>query len=100
MDELTLTNRISLRDPADLPSSNRVHRLVTLDRSTRAFDRSESEAGGDALFNESVILLDDVVDIRRCPTTTAPTQFAGLLQFGDRTGVRQMSIDIDTRREG
>ena len=31
MDELTLTDRIALTHPADLPFSNCMHRLVTLD---------------------------------------------------------------------
>jgi hypothetical protein len=36
MDELTLTHRITLRDPADLTFSDCMHRLVTLDRSRAA----------------------------------------------------------------
>jgi hypothetical protein len=36
VDELTLTDRIALSDPADLAFSNCMHRLVALDRSTCA----------------------------------------------------------------
>ena len=48
-------------------------------------------AGADALLYESVILLDDVVHVMRC-SMTAPTQFAGLLQFGEGSGVRRMPV--------
>ena len=61
MDELTLTDRITLRHPADLPFSDCMHRLVTLDRSARSIRRTESEAGRDPLLDESMILRDDVV---------------------------------------
>ena len=95
MDELTLTDRITLRDPADLPFSDCMHRLVALDRSTCALHRTEPEARPDPLLDESMVLLDDVVHVRRCSATTAPTEFAGLLQLGDRARVRRVPIDID-----
>jgi transposase len=69
----------ALRDPADLPFSNCMHRLVTFDRSTRALHRTEIEARRDPLLDESMILLDDVVHVRRCSATTTPAEFAGLL---------------------
>jgi hypothetical protein len=37
VDELTLTEKIGLTDPPDLPFSNCMHRLVALDCSPRAF---------------------------------------------------------------
>jgi len=61
MDELTLTDRITLRDPPDLPFSDCMHRLVTLDRSTRALRRTESQARRDPLLDESMVLLDNVI---------------------------------------
>ena len=42
VDELTLTHRIALSDPADLPFLNCMHRLIALDRSTRTLGRSEA----------------------------------------------------------
>jgi hypothetical protein len=48
----------------DLPFTNHVHRLVTFNRPQRTFNRSEPKAGGDALFDEPVILLKYVVQIR------------------------------------
>src|SRR5437016_5592191 len=95
MDELTLTDRITLRNPADLPLSDCMHRLVTFDHSTRTLHRTESEARHDPLLDESMVLLDDVVQVRRCSATTTSAEFSGLLQLGDRAGVRRMPIDID-----
>ena len=90
MNELALADGIALRQPADLALSDRMHSFVTLDRSQCSFYRSEAEAGSDALFDESVILLDDVVHVWRSSATAAPTQFAGLLQFYGRLGVTSM----------
>src|SRR5512133_842476 len=95
MNELTLADDIALGQPADLPLPNRVHGLVALDRSPRAFSRSESKARGNPLLDESVILLDDVVHVGRSSATTSSAKFAGLLQFGDGARVRRMSIHID-----
>jgi hypothetical protein len=36
--------------------------------------------------------------MRRRSTATEATEFTGLLQVGNRTGVRQMSIDVDHSR--
>src|SRR5260370_28125494 len=61
MDELTLTDRITLRNPAYLPFSDCMHRLVTLDRSTRTLRRTESEARHDPLLDESVVLFNGLI---------------------------------------
>jgi hypothetical protein len=59
------------------------------------FCRTESEARRDPLLDESMVLLDDVIQVRRCPATTTLSEFAGLLQLGDRARVCRMPIDID-----
>ena len=87
MDELTLAHRITLCQPADLSFANRVHCLVTFDGSPGSLRRPESEAGNNTLLDEAVVLLDDIVQIRRCSTAAAPPQLAGLLQFADDTGI-------------
>ena len=98
VDELTLRYRIGLRDPADLPLADCKHRLVAFDGSTCAFHRSESEARCDPLLDEPMVLLDDVVQVRRSSTTTASVQFSRPREFGDGTGVRRMAIHIDDAR--
>ena len=64
-DEVTLANDIAFVQPTDLSLSDCMHRLIALDGSRRAFGRPEPEAGGDALLDESMIVLDDVVHVRR-----------------------------------
>ena len=98
MDELALADDIALSQPTDLSLSDCVHRLIALDGSRRAFGRPEPEAGSDALLDESMVLLDDVVHVRRSSTTTTLGKFTGLSQFGDRRGVRRMAIYIDDPR--
>ena len=77
VDELALRYRITFCDPANLTFADGMHRLVAFDGSTCAFHRSESEARCDPLLDEPMVLLDDVVQIRRRSATTAPAEFAG-----------------------
>ena len=85
---------------AATPIPNRVHGLVTLDRSPRAFRRTESKARRDPLLDESMVLLDDMIQVGRCSATTTSADFAGLLQLGDRAWVRRVTIDVDHPRRG
>jgi len=64
VNELTLPNHIALPQPTDLPFPDRMHRLVSLDRSLGAFHRSKSQARVDPLLNEPVILFQDVIEVR------------------------------------
>ena|SRR5215472_5670122 len=50
------------------------------------------------LLDEPMVLLDDVVQIRRRPATTAATEFTGLLQLGDGAGVGRMLVHVDHSR--
>jgi hypothetical protein len=61
MDELTLSDRIALCDPADLSFSDCVHRLVPLDRFACALRRTEPEARRDPLFDKSMVLLNGLI---------------------------------------
>jgi hypothetical protein len=98
VDELPLRYRIALRDPPDLTFADCMHRFVPLDGSTRTFSRSESEARGNPLLYESMALLEDVIQVARGSAATAPAEFTGLLQFGNRAGVGRMPVHIDYPR--
>src|SRR5690242_10683958 len=75
-----------------------MHRLIALNGSTSALDRSEPEACRYPLLNESMVLLDDVVQIRRGSAATAPAKFTGLLQVGNCAGIGWVAIDVDDAR--
>jgi hypothetical protein len=87
--------RIALRQPANLPFWDRMHALIPVDCSPGPFRRSESEACRDAFLDETVVLLNDVVQVRLCSAATMPAQFAGLFQFGDVAGIRWVPIHVD-----
>jgi hypothetical protein len=57
VDELALSERIVLTNPADLPFADCMHRLVNLNRSARRRRRTESQAGSDPFLDESMVLL-------------------------------------------
>jgi len=80
VDELALTYRIALTNPADLAFADCMHRLVTLDRTPRPLRRAETQARRDPLLDEAMILLDNVVQIRRGSATTAAAEFPALFQ--------------------
>src|SRR5690242_16591508 len=99
VNELPLRDGIALSDPADLTFADCMHRLVTIDRSAGALRRPESEARRNPLFYESMVLLDDVVQVRRCSTTTAPAEFPRRLQVGNGRWICRVAIDVnDSRR--
>ena len=98
VNEPALGYRITLGYPADLPFANCVHRLITFDRSPRPLHRTETKAGRDPLLDEAMILLDNVVQIRRGSAATAPVEFPALLQVGHGTGICWMPIHVDHPR--
>jgi len=98
VNELPMPYHITLSQPTDLPFADRMHCLVSPDRSPRSFRRSKSQACIDALLNEPVILLRDVIEVGRGPASTSPTEFARLLQFLGGANVGGMSIDVNYLR--
>ena len=61
MDKLLLRYGIAFRHPADLTFSDCMHRLIALDRLARPLHGSEAEARRNALLDEPMALLDDIV---------------------------------------
>jgi hypothetical protein len=91
VDELALGYGIGFTDPPDLTFADRMHRFVTLNRSPGAVRRAEAEARRDPLLDKTMVLLDDVVQIRRGSAITTATEFTRLLQLGDCAGIRGMA---------
>ena len=75
-----------------------LHRPVVLDGSASAARRLESESRRNPLLNESMVLLDVVVQIRRRSATTAATEVTTLLQIGDRAGIGWTPVNVDHSR--
>ena len=63
--ESDLPSDISFAYSFNLPFSHHMHRLITLDCSTRRLKTEEPESGIDAPFDEPMVLLDEVVEIFR-----------------------------------
>jgi hypothetical protein len=79
VDKLALRDRIALSDKADLTLADCMHRLVSIDGSALSLYRSESQARGDVLFYEAMVLLDDVVQVGCRSAPTMRTEFTGPL---------------------
>ena len=79
VDELALRYWIALRDPTDLPFADCMHRLIPFDRSAGTLHRSESQTRHDPLLDESMVLLNDVIQARRRSAATVAPEFTGLL---------------------
>jgi hypothetical protein len=66
-----------------------------LDGSFRAGERAEAEARIDPPFDRTMILLDNIVEIRDHATATSLAQCMIPLQFVNNTGIRRVPVHID-----
>lgn len=97
-DEAHLTKNVGPRQPADLPLADDVHCFISCDRIQRTIYRSEPLTGDDSLLHIPVVLLEDVVHIRRPATLATVAQITRLFQLFNCGRIRRMAIDVDDSR--
>ena len=61
--ESNLSTNVAFPDSFNLSLPDHVHGLITADGSPRRVETEEAESGIDSAFYESVILLDDIIEI-------------------------------------
>jgi len=61
--ESNLSANVAFPDSFNLSLPDHVHGLITADGSPRRVETEEAESGIDSAFYESVILLDDIIEI-------------------------------------
>jgi|SRR5712691_4530888 len=76
-DETDLTENIIPAHPSNLPLSDHVHRLISLNRSPGRLELSKSLLGVYSAFDRSMVLFQDIVQVlhRSVPTTSAQDPF-------------------------
>ena len=96
LDESDLTEDISSTHPPNLPLPHHVHRLITLNRSVRRLEFSESLLGVHPTFDRSV-LLENVVQVLYESVPTAAAKDPFLLYVGDGRAVDRARSVLMTR---
>ena len=92
---MDLTANVVASNPSHLPLSHHVHHFISLNRASCCCESSESLLGVDSLFDEAVILLDNVIQILHRPMAAAAPDNPRFLQFGNRRWVGSCKIGID-----
>jgi hypothetical protein len=98
LDEADLFSDVALCQPSNLSFADHVHCFIALDRSLRARERAEAEARLDPPFDRTVILLDNVVEVRDDATATSLAECMSPLQFVNNAGIRRVPFHIDHAR--
>ena len=89
---------VALCQPSNLSFADHVHCFVALDSSLRGRERAEAEARLDPPFDRTVILLDNVVEVRDDATATSLTECMSPLQFLNNTRIGRVPVHIDHPR--
>src|SRR5437868_12416456 len=97
-DETDLLGAIALCRPSNLSFADHVHCFIALDRSFYSGKRAEAEARIDPPFDRTVILLDNIVEVRDNAAATSLAECMILLQFVNNLGIRRVPVHIDHPR--
>ena len=95
VDELILLANIMSADPARLPFSDHVHRLISLNRSPRCSELAKALLGLYSSFDGSMVLFQDVVQILDRSMSAAAAQGSFRFRAGDRRAVEAGLISVD-----
>src|SRR5580658_6818959 len=102
VDELNLPKKIISCHPSNLPLADHVYYFVALSGSLGRLEFSEALFGVHSMFDGSMILLEDVIQVLHGSVSTALAQSPFLLTVRDRGAVdrRQVSVDHSRLRMG
>ena len=92
--EMSLTDRVTLGQPADSTLVDHVHRFDSLQRPPRALKRSVSFREPDPFLYGSVILLDDIVEVLALAEPNPAGQVSFGLECFDGRRVRPVLIHV------
>jgi len=98
VDELNLTKKIISCHPSNLPLADHVDCFVALNRSLGRPEFSEALFGVHAMFDGSMILLEDVIQVLHGSVSTAIAQGPFLLTVRDRGAVDRRQVGVDHSR--
>ena len=98
LDEMHMSDDIILGQLSDLPFADHIHRLVACNSPQGAAHRTGPEPCCYALLYETVILLQNIVQIRIGPALAPLTQLTALLQLRNGWWIGGVPVDIDHTR--
>src|ERR1022692_2527694 len=100
VDELNLTKKIISCHPSSLPLPDHVDGFIALNRSPCCLKFSEALFGVHSTFDDSMILFENVIQVRHRSVSTAVAQRPFLLTVGDRRAVNRCQVGVDHSRLG
>ena len=98
VDELILTPNIGPAHPSNLSLPHHVDHFITLNRSSRSLELSESLLGVHSSFDGAKVLLDNVVQVLHGSVPTATPENSFLLSSRDRGAINGCQIRVDDPR--